>query len=203
MQDFPSLFPTSHPSDATQDEQEEGDSEAVRQVIVRAQEGNPEALSFLYVRYAPEVIRYVRRLVRDDHEAEDLTQDVFMKLIAVIDKYQPREVPFAAWVLRVARNITIDYLRTCRAIPCEEIRVYTDDRERICRERGKDLRQALGGLPSEQRDVFVLRHIVGLSPLEIASLLGKTESSIHGLHHRGRLSMQSSLRQLGATPVVA
>jgi RNA polymerase sigma-70 factor (ECF subfamily) len=204
MQDFPNRFPVDRRSDASFPEaNEEGDSELVRERIGQAQKGSSEALRFLYVRYAPEVSRYVRRMTRDEHEAEDITHDVFMKLMTVIDKYEPRDVPFAAWVLRVARNAAIDHLRTRNSIPCEEIRLHTEDRERIGRESRRDLMQALNRLPTEQRHVFVLRHIVGLSPVEIASLLDKTESSIHGLHHRGRLSMQSSLRQLGATPVVA
>jgi RNA polymerase sigma-70 factor (ECF subfamily) len=204
MHDFPSRIPADLPVEAMPPATtEEPDSEKVREYIARAQEGCSDALHFLYVRYAPEVSRYVRRMTRDDHEAEDITHDVFMKLMTVIDKYEPREVPFAAWIMRVARNATIDYLRTRRSVPCEEIRLYTEDRERIGRERRRDLEQALSRLPAEQRHVFVLRHIVGLSPVEIASLLDKTESSIHGLHHRGRMSMQSSLRQLGTTPVVA
>ncbi len=170
---------------------------------MRAKEGSDEALHFLYVRYSPDVLRYVRKLVQDDYEAEDITQNVFMKLMAVIHKYEPREVPFAAWILRVARNAALDYLRARRTTPCEEIRVRDDEHGRISHERGQDLRQALEGLPAEQRDVLILRHIVGLSPVEIASVLGKTESSVHGLHHRGRLSLQASLRQLGASPVVA
>jgi RNA polymerase sigma-70 factor, ECF subfamily len=204
MQDFPNRFPTNRQPDGFDPEgTEERDSELTREYIGRAKEGSPDAMRFLYVRYAPEVSRYVRKMTRDDHEAEDITHDVFMKLMTAIDKYEPREVPFAAWMRRVARNAAIDYIRTRRSIPCEEIRLQTEDHERIGRERRRDLEQALNQLPPEQRHVFVLRHIVGLSPVEIALLLGKTESSIHGLHHRGRLSMQSSLRQLGATPVVA
>ena len=179
------------------------DSAVVREAVRRAQAGSDEALHFLYVRYAPDVLRYVSRLVQDHHEAEDITQNVFMKLMGVIGSYEPRGVPFAAWILRVARNAALDYLRTRRAIPYEEVRIQDDECGRISHERGRDLRQALEGLPTEQRDVLVLRHIVGLSPVEIASILGKTESSVHGLHHRGRLSLQLSLQQLGATPVVA
>jgi RNA polymerase sigma-70 factor (ECF subfamily) len=81
--------------------------------------------------------------------------------------------------------------------------VHDDEHSRISHERGSDLREALEQLPEEQRDVLVLRHIVGLSPLEIADVLDKTESSVHGLHHRGRLTLQSTLEQLGAAPVVA
>jgi RNA polymerase sigma-70 factor (ECF subfamily) len=87
--------------------------------------------------------------------------------------------------------------------PCENVRVHDDEHREIGHERGHDLRQALEQLPEEQRDVLILRHIVGLSPIEIAGVLGKTESSIHGLHHRGRLSLQSALEELGAAPVVA
>lgn len=180
-----------------------GDSALVQDAVARAKENDQEALHFLYVRYAPEVLRFVRKLVQDDYEAEDITQNVFMKLMKVIDKYEPREVPFAAWILRVARNAALDYLRARRAIPTDEVRVEDDERSRISRERGNDLRQALEGLPEEQRDVLILRHIIGLSPVEIASVLGKTESSVHGLHHRGRLSLQNALQKLGATPVIA
>ena len=180
-----------------------GDSALVRDAVARAKEGDREALHFLYVRYAPEVLRFVRKLVQDDYEAEDITQNVFMKLMSVIKKYEPREVPFAAWILRVARNAALDYLRARRAVPTDEVRVEDDERSRISRERGNDLRQALEGLPEEQRDVLILRHIIGLSPVEIASVLGKTESSVHGLHHRGRLALQNALQKLGATPVIA
>ena len=70
-------------------------------------------------------------------------------------------------------------------------------------ERGQDLRHALELLPEDQREVLVLRHIVGLSPVEIAEALGRTESSVHGLHHRGRRTLQTNLTELGAAPVVA
>jgi RNA polymerase sigma-70 factor, ECF subfamily len=179
------------------------DSSLVRQAVARAQEGDREALHFIYVRYTPEVLRCVRRLVKDDYEAEDITHNVFLKLMSAIGKYEPREVPFAAWILRVARNAALDHLRARRTTPSDEVRVEDDERGRISHERGQDLRQALEDLPPEQRDVLILRHIVGLSPTEIASVLKKTESSVHGLHHRGRLSLQSSLQERGATPVVA
>ena len=179
------------------------DGVIVRKAIAGAKSGDMDALHFLYVRYSDDVLRYVRSLVNDHYEAEDITQNVFVKLIVVIKKYEPREVPFAAWILRVARNATLDYLRARRMVPCEEIRVQDDEQVQVGHERGRDLRQALDHLPEEQREVLILRHIVGLSPTEIAELLGKTESSVHGLHHRGRLSLQSDLEQLGAAPVVA
>jgi RNA polymerase sigma-70 factor (ECF subfamily) len=179
------------------------DSKIVTKAIARAQDGDLGALHFLYVRYADDVLRYVKSVVRDHHEAEDITQDVFIKLIRVIGKYEPRDVPFAAWILRVARNAALDHLRARRMTPCDDIRVADGDQSQVSHERGRDLREALAQLPEEQRDVLVLRHIVGLSPGEIADVLGKTESSVHGLHHRGRLTLKSSLVELGSAPVVA
>jgi RNA polymerase sigma-70 factor (ECF subfamily) len=119
-----------------------GDSAMMRQAIARAQDGCPQALRFLYIYYAPEVLHYVRTLIRDHYEAEDIAQEVFVKLISVIGKYEGRGVPFGAWIRRVARNVAMDHLRTRRSIPCEEIRVRDDERLRISRERARDLRMA-------------------------------------------------------------
>ena len=60
--------------------------------------------------------------MRDDYEAEDVTQHVFAKLMMKLEKYEPREVPFSAWIIRVARNVAVDHMRQRRAIPCEEVR---------------------------------------------------------------------------------
>jgi RNA polymerase sigma-70 factor (ECF subfamily) len=162
-----------------------------------------EALHFLFVRYSSDVLNYVNSLVKDHHEAEDITQSVFVKLTTAIRKYEPRQVPFAAWILRVARNAALDHLRARRAVPCEEVRVHDHDGARVSHERRSDIRHALEQLPCEQRQVLILRHIAGLTPVEIADRLGKTESSVHGLHHRGRRSLQMALKDLGATPTVA
>jgi RNA polymerase sigma-70 factor (ECF subfamily) len=178
------------------------DSRLVRAAVEKAQGGDMGAMHFLYARYANDVRRYVESFVKDRHEAEDITQDVFIKLIRVIGKYEPREVPFAAWILRVARNATLDHLRARRTVPCEEVRVRDEDSSHVAHQRGRDLREALEQLPVEQREVLILRHIVGLSPVEIAEVLGKTESSIHGLHHRGRATFRSALEDLDAAPVV-
>jgi RNA polymerase sigma-70 factor (ECF subfamily) len=182
------------------------DSGLVQQAVQRAKEGDRDALHFLYVRYAQDLNRYVNGFVRDPHEADDIVQNVFAKLITGIGKYEQRDVPFTAWIMRVARNAAFDHMRARRAVPTEDVRVAEDDtagHSQANVERGQDLRQALEELPEDQREVLVLRHVVGLSPEEIADTLGRTESSIHGLHHRGRRRLKSSLRHLGAAPRVA
>lgn len=178
-------------------------SRLVRQAVDLAKQGEPDGLHFLYVRYAADVRRYVTSIVHDYHEAEDITQNVFAKLMTKIKKYEQQEVPFAAWIMRVARNAALDHMRSRKAIPIEEIRVTDGGRAQMELSRGNDLRHALDELPDDQREVLILRHVVGLSPVEIADALDKSESSVHGLHHRGRRALQAKLVELGASPVVA
>ncbi len=182
--------------------QGETNSRLVSQAIKRAQAGDRDALGFLYARYADNIYGYVRSIVHNHHEAEDITQHVFTKLMRVIGKYEERDVPFFAWALRVARNVTMDYIRSERLIPVEEIR-KADEREEADPAAGgrmQDLREALDTLPLAQREVLILRHVAGLSPIEIAKLTGKSEGSVHGLHHRGRRTLAAELASRGVAP---
>jgi RNA polymerase sigma-70 factor (ECF subfamily) len=173
----------------------------VSRAVKYAQQGDRDAIGFLYARYADDVCGYVRSIVRDPYEAEDITQHGFAKLIHVIGKYEERDVPFFAWILRVARNVAVDHLRRQRAIPVEEIRGADDDGgDQATAERISDLREALAKLPHDQLEVLVLRHFAGLSPTEIAERTGRTEGSVHGLHHRGRRAVRAELTSRGAAP---
>lgn len=179
-------------------------SARVSEAIRRAQKGDREALGFLYVRYADDIHRYVRSIVKDPHEAEDVTQQVFAKLIHVIGKYEERQVPFFAWILRVARNLALDHLRAQRMIPVEEVRGSDRGAGDPAGERPlNDLREALSTLPIDQREILVLRHFAGLTPTEIATHTGRSESSVHGLHHRGRRALKAELTSRSAAPSTA
>ena len=167
--------------------------------VARAKEGDQEALRFLYVSYSNNIYGYVRSIVRDDHEAEDVTQHVFAKLMTTIGKYDDRGVPFFAWLLRLSRNVAIDHLRANRVTPTESL-PETGSSSQGDIDQVHTVRAALAALPEEQREVVVLRHLVGLTPGEIAERLGRTESSIHGLHHRGRRALQRELIALETSP---
>ena len=173
----------------------------VAQAVKRAQRGDRQALAFLYACYAEDIYGYVRSIVHDHYEAEDVTQQVFAKLIGVIGSYKEREVPFFAWILRVARNAAIDHIRKRRLVPVEEVRaVAATATEQRASRRVNDLKDALATLPHAQREVLVLRHFAGLSPSEIATRTGRSEGSIHGLHHRGRRALSAELISRDAAP---
>jgi RNA polymerase sigma-70 factor, ECF subfamily len=170
-----------------------------RLAVERAKQGDQEALRYLYVQYSNNIYGYVRSIVRADHDAEDVTQHVFAKLMTAIVKYDDRGIPFFAWLLRLARNVAIDHLRSIRAIPVEEV-ISADAEFEDGLDDVMSIRDAIATLPADQRQVVFLRHVAGLSPGEIAEIMGRTEGSIHGLHHRGRRSLQQELSRHSLAP---
>ncbi len=184
-------------SRATLDESTET-REKTRLAVARAKGGDRQALRFLYVTYSHNIYGYVRSIVQDDHEAEDVTQHVFAKLMTTLHKYDDRGVPFFAWLLRLARNVAIDHLRANRLTPTDDIVDSEDSGGDV--DRMAIVKAAFAVLPEEQREVVFLRHVVGLSPGEIADRLGRSEGSIHGLHHRGRRALRHELERLDAAP---
>src|SRR4051794_14327888 len=78
--------------------------------VERARSGDEDGLRLLYLRFADHVYAYVCSIVRDEHSAEDVTQSLFARLPQALRSYEPRLVPFQAWILRVAHNAAIDHL---------------------------------------------------------------------------------------------
>ncbi len=112
-------------------------------------------------------------------------------------------MPFLAWVMRVARNTALDNNRRRRAVPVDDLRSVHARPDYIATPRSASVCEALNDLPSEQRRVVVMRHVVGLSPPEIAGQLGRTEASVHAIHHRGRRALRHRLAELESAPVTA
>jgi RNA polymerase sigma-70 factor (ECF subfamily) len=175
----------------------------VCRAVERAKEGDRDALRFLYLGYADNVYGYVRAIVRDHHDAEDVTQQVFTKLLTAIVRYEPRGVPFVAWLLRISHNVAIDAVRARRATPAEEVYGADASISEDAPERARSLREAIAALPEDQREVVVMRHVLGLSPVEIAARLGRTHGSVYGLHHRGRRALCAELERRESAPLTA
>jgi RNA polymerase sigma-70 factor, ECF subfamily len=172
----------------------------VRRIVVAARAGDRDAMREIYVRYAARVRAHVLRILGDEHDADDVTQQVFAKLLTELDRYRPGEARFMAWVLRVAHNAAIDHLRRTRTVPYEEVRQLDASADPSAEKARTALHTALASLPRAQRDVLLLTHLVGLSPAEIATHLGRSVRAIHGLHYRGRAAAQEALHDLGSAP---
>src|SRR3954447_24021976 len=154
----------------------------VAAAVARAKQGDREALRFLYVQYADNVYGYVVSIVKDAHEAEDVTQMVFAKLMTVLHKYEQREVPFTAWLLRMSHNMAYDHLRRRIPTPAEEWASPDAQVDNKASDDRQLVGHALSELPEDQRAVVVLRHLVGLTPGEIADRLGRTRHPLPPPH---------------------
>jgi RNA polymerase sigma-70 factor, ECF subfamily len=181
---------------------EPADERRIRRLVAAAGAGDREAMHVLYVSFAPGLRAYLARIV-GRHDAEDVTQQVFAKLMDELPSYRAGEAPFSAWLLRVARNLAIDHLRRSRLVPCAD----AGNREALADDAGREctasLLEALSGLPPVQREVLLLRDLVGLSAGEIADSLGRSVHSVHCLHNRGRSAAQTALARLGAGPATS
>lgn len=173
----------------------------VARAVARAKQGDRAAMRYLYLRYSENVYGYARSIVHNDYDAEDVVQQVFTRVLTAIESYEQRSVPFSAWLLRITHNMAIDHMRRRRPTLEDTEATLADDRPQL---DGTDLlgvlRDALAELPDMQREIVVLRHLGGLTPVEIAERLGRSEDSVHGLHHRGRRALQAALTTAGAAP---
>jgi len=165
----------------------------------RARLGDEDALRLLYLLYADNVFGYVLAIVHDEHDAEDITSEVFARLPRALTRYRVSGTPFVAWLLRVARNAALDHRRAQRSVPLAEVPAASEAQVHA-HERLDDLRAALEALPADQRQVLMLRLIAGLTPGEVAERLGRSVDAVHALQHRARRRLREELTQAGWAP---
>jgi RNA polymerase sigma-70 factor, ECF subfamily len=167
--------------------------------VARGRDGDCDAVRFLYERYAGGVHQLASRMLGDRDAADDVTQTVFLRLLTKLDRYEPRGRPFEVWLLRVTRNAALDELRQRRVKRAEPVGHLVAP-PAAGPGAGAPLMTALGSLPISQREVAVLRLVVGLSTAETASRLGRTEASVNNLYLRARATLRRVLTGLGAAP---
>jgi len=168
------------------------------ELIKRAQNrrGNPaagaEAVGELYDRYQESVFRYIWSRVSNLQLAEDITGDVFTRMVVNLPKYRSTGAPFQAWLYSIARNLVIDSYRQASSrnqLPIEKAADLSTDEDgpaQIVENQIfiEQIQTALQELTPYKQDVLILRFIVGLPLQEVASILGKTIGSIKVTQHR-------------------
>lgn len=168
-------------------------------VILKAQQGDTAKIGVLFQRYHQSVFRYLYYRVNDLHIAEDLTSEVFMRMLRALPDYRFQGVSFQAWLFQIARNLSVDYFRRASSHPNVELQenlVGSDPDPAATAENSlasESLRKALAQLPSEQREVLVLRFILGLPITEVALVLKRSEDSVKGLQRRGLITLRERL----------
>lgn len=176
--------------------------EDVQELVLRAQAGDSQAFGQLYEQFSPEILRYLTRHLNGQREAaEDLSEEVFLKVLERIHSYQFRGLPFSAWLYRIARNHMIDHLR---ARP-RQIVTSIDNAPEIPEKKAEqvmdrsldrhELTYALHRLTSDQRQVVSLRFLDGYTTAETAGIMGKTEDAVKKLQARGLVQLRRIIEQ--------
>lgn len=151
--------------------------------LVEAAKRDPAAFTVLYQRYFARVYRYLRIRLQSEEDAADLTQQVFLKALDALPRYQSRRAPFAAWLFTIARRTLADRFRRRPVIlPLEAAGDLLADHEMeaavLRRESLEQLSLLLSTLNPEARDLLALRFAAGLTTPEIAAILGKRPEAV-------------------------
>jgi len=136
------------------------------------------------------VFRYLRRIVGGPETARDLTQEVFLR-VSKAGLPEATDTGRRAWVFRIARNLALNHVRDDRRRPVVDVTV--DRPTPGTQELGLALRQAIDALPALERDVFLLRELVGLHYEEIASACDVTIEVVRARLHQARVALRASL----------
>lgn len=157
--------------------------------ITACQAGELGYFDDLYQRYAEKIYRFVYFKTFHKETAEDITSDIFMKVIERINQFDSSKGHFSAWIYRIARNTVIDHYRTSH--PTEDVEDGTPYMSSTDIERDVEtdvalekVREALKTLKQDQREVVMMRLWDGLSHEEISQILGLTESNVKQIFSR-------------------
>jgi RNA polymerase sigma-70 factor (ECF subfamily) len=161
-------------------------------LVERAAAGDFNVFGELYQRHLGAIYRYIYFKVGNVEDAEDLTEQVFLKAWEALPGYQHCGFPFTSWLYRIARNLTIDYHRRKISnldspLPADRVNESKQPAilEQVIREEETSLlATAIAKLPEEQQQVIVLRFIEGLRHAEVAEILGKSEGACRVIQYQ-------------------
>lgn len=174
-------------------------SETIDQLVGRAQRGDTGAVEALYQRYAQSVYRYIYYRVSSTADAEDLTAEVFVKMVEGLPAYRITGAPFEAWLYRIAAARVIDHRRRSKRRPQAELTENLADsttlpEEEIQRiQEVETLRQAFSQFNDEEQTLLILRFVERKSHQEVAEVLGKSPAAVKSMQHRTLLRLASLL----------
>jgi RNA polymerase sigma-70 factor (ECF subfamily) len=161
------------------------ESEAEERALVEAARSDPGRFAPLYEAHFDRVYAYVVRRVRDRHDAEDLTSEVFRRALAGISRFEWRGAPFGAWLMRIAANAVADrWQRAQRRRDLERSELPPEPAAEDL-ERRVLLFGLVRQLPEDQRRVIHMRFVEQKTIREIASELGRSEGAVKQLQFRG------------------
>ncbi len=169
-------------------------------LIARAKSGDSAAIGVIFDTYQADVFRYLFYRVGERQTAEDLTAEVFIKMINALPRFRLQENrPFRAWLITIARNIAIDHHRRGKKkdhLALDENLPARDEKTETMVERtltGQRLEKALLTLTADQREVIILRILAEIPIVQVAQILNKSETAVKALQRRGLQALRKTL----------
>lgn len=184
-----------------QEEKNTSIPEDIDLLVKNAVGGDAEVFGTLYDMYVERVYRHIFYRVGIVEDAEDLTQQVFMKAWKAIGRYKKTSSPFLAWLMRISHNLVTDFYRSKKdkVYLDTELAAYDPDSspERVAEVNfdQQRLRKAILQLPGEQQQVIMMSFIEGFTYAEIASSMGKSEGGIRVIQHRALKKMRCIIEE--------
>lgn len=173
------------------------------QLIAMAATGNREAFGQLYEQHSVRVFRHAYFLTGDVNLAEDLTAQTFLKALEAINRYEDRGVPFIAWLLRITVNLAINYKKALKNATHSQLPEQLEDDdalgspEKSCtmKSEGERVWRKVHELPTEQRQVIVMRFMQDLPYTDVAAVLGKSIGAVRVIQFRALSNLRNLLRE--------
>jgi RNA polymerase sigma-70 factor (ECF subfamily) len=173
------------------------------QLILLAKDGEAEAFGELYERYVNAVYRFLYARLDNSMDAEDITEEVFLRAWNSVSGYHERGVPFLAFLLIIARNVLIDHYRrngrSPQQVTIEDIQLKDTNPEpgEITAKNLKhqEIRQALTHLRDDYQEVLVLRFLNDLSPNETAQIMNRSTGAVRVLQHRAIVALRKTMEE--------
>jgi RNA polymerase sigma-70 factor (ECF subfamily) len=170
-------------------------------LLERARAYDADALGELYDQYAPLIYAYLYRRVHDAQLAEDLTGEVFVRVLQAIQSEQFWHTSFRGWLYRIAHNLLVDHYRKQPPAPMlaldEQLVAAQGDPDSALAEKlsHQDLLAAISQLTLNQQQVLVLRFGEQLAAREVAEIMGKSVGAVELLQHRALNALRRLLRK--------
>jgi len=170
-------------------------------LVRRAQQHDQEAFAELYEEHFDKIYRYVVLRIGNRTEAEDMTQQVFLKALRSISSFKWRSIPFSAWLFRIAHNQVVDYLRKMTRQSTvsldESLAIARSDPQRMA-EHKQDVEQlvlAVKQLTPAQQAVISLRFAGELPIAQVAKIMGKSQGAVKALQHSAIVALRKVMAQ--------
>jgi RNA polymerase sigma-70 factor, ECF subfamily len=171
----------------------------VADLVLRAQTGDSEAVGALYQMYSPAIYRYVAYRMPSTDDAEDLTAEVFIRMVEGLPAYRLTAVPFEAWLYRIAAARIADFYRISGRRSHTELHDTLADANPLPedsleqRQLFETVREALNQLSDEHQSILLLRFVERKSHEEVAVILGKSMTAVKSAQHRALNQLASLL----------